>query len=49
MSLNDFVRVKGDSYVYQIVGFVDNKAVVEDGHCRQYVVELSKLQNHFNC
>jgi len=46
MNLNDFVLVKGDSYVYQIVGFVDNKAIVEDGHCQQYVVELSKLQKY---
>ena len=43
MKKGDFVKVKGDSHVYQIIDIEENIATVEDGHKKQYTVELNLL------
>lgn len=43
MKKGDFVKVKGDSYIYEIIDIKENIATVEDGHKKQYVVELNLL------
>jgi len=39
----DFVRVKGDSYVYEIINIEGTKAIVKDGHQKLYTIELNLL------
>jgi len=43
MKKGDFVKVKGDSHVYQIIDIEENIATIEDGHKKQYVVDPNKL------
>ena len=44
MKKGDFVTVKGDSYVYQIIDIEENQVTVEDGHKKQYIVEIHLLK-----
>ena len=44
MKKGDFVTVKGDSHVYQIIDIEANQATVEDGHKKQYTVEINLLR-----
>jgi len=45
MKIGDYVRVKGDSFVYKIKDFSKNNIViVEDGHSKLYIVDKSKLR-----
>jgi|688.fasta_scaffold830623_1 hypothetical protein len=43
MKKGDFVKVKGDSHVYEIHNVEENIATVVDGHKKKYTVELNLL------
>ena len=48
MKKGDFVIVKGDSYVYQIID-IDierNKAKIENGHKQHFIVEIHLLKKY---
>ena len=46
MKKGDFVKVKEDSYVYQIVDIEGLIATVKDGHEQLYTVELNRLTKY---
>lgn len=43
MRKGDYVRIKGDSYVYQIKDIQKSELTVEDGHGKLYTVDQSKV------
>jgi hypothetical protein len=46
MKKGDFVIVKRDSHVYQIIDIEGLIATVKDGHEKLYTVELNRLRKY---
>jgi hypothetical protein len=46
MKTGNFVKIKGDSHIYQIVDIEGRIAIVKDGHEKLYTVELNLLTKY---
>ena len=44
MEKGDYIKVIGDSYVYQIKDIQGSELTVEDGHGKLYTVDQSKVR-----